>query len=211
MQIDENSNFGNSDLHICNRALKLLKQAGISSFYEDSKEANLCKFLYPMVKAEVLVSYPWKNSIKYINLMHLIDHKAPQQPENNKAYSYKFLLPLDCLRILEVTAINNNSFIHTSNYIKNGNYLFNNAGKVKLKYISDMSIQEVSLGLSYLITLKLAAEMGYNLLDNLTLIIHLKKLYEEEYKKLASLDSKEGENTLELILEEPSWIISRYS
>ncbi|MDR2008714.1 MAG: hypothetical protein LBQ34_07075 [Alphaproteobacteria bacterium] len=43
-----------SDIRVCNRALSLLKLNHINSLEDETAEARQCKFLYEVVKAEVL-------------------------------------------------------------------------------------------------------------------------------------------------------------
>ena len=184
-----------TDLDICNRALRKIKQSMITSLNEDSKEALHCKFLYPMIKAEVLSKYPWKCAIKTLTLQT----KATTDYKLN--YKYEFVLPRNCLRILNVNG--------NSNYHRDSKYLYNNSETIKLLYIANVDAEFLNINVANVISCKMAVELSYSFFDNSTLISFLQECYNREYKEAIELDSQEGEISNAIELEEPTWIQSR--
>ena len=81
---------GDTGVSICSDALILLGAKAISSFNDGTDEANACDRLYPDIRDSTLVMYPWKFSIKKVQLAQLIT--AP-----NSAWTYAYQLPGDRL------------------------------------------------------------------------------------------------------------------
>jgi hypothetical protein len=193
--------FNNPIIQICNRALRLLNHSSITSLEDGTTEAEACKFLYANVKAELLSSYPWKATIKSVVLSPI--HLNSEQHNNLKlSFQYKFILPTDCLRIISLNGSNN--------YMKDGLYLYAYTNVANLNYISNIKEEEFNISFSYLLSLKLALEMSYNLTGGVALIKHFNDLFNEEYKKLIHTDSLNGTSATIDEYTEPSWITSRY-
>ncbi len=187
-----------NDIRVCNRALSLLKQNHINSLEENTFEARQCKFLYEVIKAEVLISGLWKSCLK-IRFLNSLYNEDKIFKSN---YEYEFMLPSDCLKILEV---NNNN-----DYLRQGRYLYSNSQEIKLTYIADVNISELPLNLVYLIVLRLAMELSFSLNDDKSLYDNLRFLYESEFKKSTNMDTKEGKELLDnKIMFESSWIEAR--
>lgn len=81
---------GDTGVSICSDALILLGAKAISSFNDGTDEANACDRLYPDIRDSTLVMYPWKFSLKKVQLAQLIT--AP-----NSAWKYAYQLPGDRL------------------------------------------------------------------------------------------------------------------
>ncbi len=184
-----------TDLDICNRALRKIKQNMITSLNEDSKEASHCKFLYPMIKAEVLSKYSWKCAIKTLEL-------SSKKTTNYKLdYKYEFFLPRNCLRILNVNG--------NTNYHRDGQYIYHNSEIIKLLYIANVDEEFLSINVANVIACKMAVELSYSFFDNSTLIGFLQECYNREYKEALDLDSQEGAISNYIELDEPTWIQAR--
>ena len=63
---------GDSALSICSDALLMLGAKAISSFNEGTSAANVCDRLYPDIKNQSLLNYPWSFVYKKIQLSQLI-------------------------------------------------------------------------------------------------------------------------------------------
>ena len=79
---------------ICNSALIKLGAGRITSLSDDSKAGKLCNEQYDKIRKQLLRSHPWNFAIR---------RKALTKTANTPAYKYssEFLLPTDCLRVLE--------------------------------------------------------------------------------------------------------------
>jgi len=81
---------GDTGVSICSDALILLGAKAISSFNDGTDEANACDRLYPDIRDSTLVMYPWRFSLKKVELAQLID--AP-----TSSWRYAYQLPGDRL------------------------------------------------------------------------------------------------------------------
>lgn len=183
-------------IDICNRALGFIHQGYISSLEENNKEAILCKFLYPIIKRELLFMYHWKCSLKNTKLTSLANVK------DNYDYKNVFLLPVDCIKIIKTSVEND--------YLKTQKYIYCDAQELKIYYVADIPENIMSLGLLKLLSLKLAIELQQNFSDDIAANKNLRAMFEEEYKQQINSDSKEGTSILNIdVEEESSWINAR--
>ena len=81
---------GDSALSICSDALLMLGANAISSFNEGTDAANISDRLYPDLKNQALLVYPWSFSFKKIKLSRLITTPTTE-------YRYEYQLPGDRL------------------------------------------------------------------------------------------------------------------
>ena len=79
---------GDSALSICSDALLMLGAKAISSFNEGTNAANVCDRLYPDIKNQALLNYPWSFVYKKIQLSQLITTPTTE-------YRYEYQLPGD--------------------------------------------------------------------------------------------------------------------
>lgn len=82
-----------SDVAICNLALQKLGAARISSLSDASKNARECNAAYEFLRDKELRANRWKFAIKRVTL-------APHATTPDFTYTYAFILPSDCLRVL---------------------------------------------------------------------------------------------------------------
>ena len=187
------------DIKVCNRSLSLLKQNHISSLEDNTFESRQCKFLYEVIKAEVLSSSIWKACLR----TRVLNSNYNKNKALKTNYVHEFLLPSDCLRILEVNSNND--------YLRQGRYVYTDNAQVELTYIANVEITDLPLNLVYLIVLALAMELSFSLNDDKSLYDNLKSQYEVEFKKAANTDTKEGREIFDNNISfESSWINSRY-
>jgi hypothetical protein len=81
---------GDSALSICSDALLMLGANPISSFNEGTDAANISDRLYPDLKNQALLVYPWSFSFKKVKLSRLITTPTTE-------YRYEYQLPGDRL------------------------------------------------------------------------------------------------------------------
>jgi hypothetical protein len=81
---------GDTALSICSDALLMLGAKPISSFDEGSDEASVANRLYPDIKDQALLMYPWSFSFKKTSIARLLT-----TPINE--YRYEYQLPGDRL------------------------------------------------------------------------------------------------------------------
>ena len=81
---------GDSALSICSDALLMLGANAISSFIEGTDAANISDRLYPDLKNQALLVYPWSFSFKKVKLSRLSTTPTTE-------YRYEYQLPGDRL------------------------------------------------------------------------------------------------------------------
>jgi hypothetical protein len=81
---------GDTALSICSDALLMLGAKPISSFNEGTDEASVANRLYPDIRNQTLVMYPWSFTFKKLKLARLIT-----TPTNE--FKYEYQLPGDRL------------------------------------------------------------------------------------------------------------------
>ena len=81
---------GDSALSICSDSLLMLGAKPLSSFNEGTDAANISDRLYPDLKNQALLVYPWSFSFKKIKLARLITTPTTE-------YKYEYQLPGDRL------------------------------------------------------------------------------------------------------------------
>jgi hypothetical protein len=79
---------GDTALSICSDALQMLGAKAISSFTEGTDEANVSDSLYPDVKKQTLLVYPWSFVYKKTQISKLLTTPTTE-------YKYQFQLPGD--------------------------------------------------------------------------------------------------------------------
>lgn len=81
-----------SEVSICNNALREIGALPITSFGDNTLEAELCAEFYPTTRDELIADYPWSFALKRVSLAML---------EEIPLYGYgnKFQLPGDLLRL----------------------------------------------------------------------------------------------------------------
>jgi len=189
----------NKKIEICNRALGLVNQAPITSLHDNSTEAQTCNFLYPLVKSDVLASYPWKASLQTLVLSAV----GNETYNINGNLAYKFLLPENCLQVI---------LVNESSFIKQGQCIYCPMAKVTITYSANIIDEELDCSLAHLISLKLAYELSYRYAeDNIGLAGLLQDNYNKEFKILSNQDAKVGANIIPTDIEVGtySWLTSR--
>ena len=82
-----------TDISLCSKALIKLGAQGITSFSENTAEAQVASQLYAPVRDALLSSYPWRFATSQISLPRLVDIPTAD-------YMYAYQLPNDFLRAL---------------------------------------------------------------------------------------------------------------
>lgn len=98
-----------TDVSICSNALLMLGDRAISSLTpSDPTQATdavtLCANIYPQVRDSVLRAHPWNCAVKRVVLAP--DTLTPVEAANLFDYTYRFSIPDDWLRTLQVGKLN---------------------------------------------------------------------------------------------------------
>jgi hypothetical protein len=186
--------MASSVTEIANSALIKLGGKVITSLDDPDKEAKLCKVRYPSCRRAVLRMHLWNCAIKRISL-------APVATAPEHTYSYKFLLPGNCLRVLPFDSLVDEDFQ------VEGRYLLCNINAIDIRYIQD--IDDVSLLdplLEESIAWYLAWDISYALTQSNTVRQDAWQGFRNTLPKAKVTDAQEGEK---LILEANQFLESR--
>jgi hypothetical protein len=112
-----------SAVSICSNALLLLGDKPIDSFDVNNDRTRLAANLYPQKRDRVLRAHPWNCAVKRVVLSP--DTSAPAY-----GYSYRFLLPGDWLRTINVGEDDS-----SDDYAIEGRYILSNNPSCLLRYI----------------------------------------------------------------------------
>lgn len=117
-----------SETAVCNLALGWVGANKISSFADESAEAQLCKDNFDIARDTTLEARNWTFATKRAQL-NLSAETPPFE------YKYKFVLPSDCLRVIQ--ASDDIAFTHFDfEWVREENYLFSNSPKMYIRYIA---------------------------------------------------------------------------
>lgn len=90
-----------SVVDIVNRALRMIGENPITNLTDGSNEANVASDLYSEARDELLRSHPWNFAIKRVKLARLT-------AEPTTEFNYKYQLPDDFIRVVEVAGNDEN-------------------------------------------------------------------------------------------------------
>lgn len=125
-----------SDVAIANLALTRLGDLRITSLSENTKPAREVNAVYTMLRDRLMRRYVWRFAVKR-------DSVAASTDEPAFGYDYKFPLPSDCLRVLQVgeyfPGVSLADFVGSSSadYAIEGRYILSNDdGPLYLRYLA---------------------------------------------------------------------------
>ena len=132
---------------ICNIALSNIGDEKISSLTDNNDRARACDLRYEDTRDSVLRAHPWNCATTRVELAVSTD--APVW-----GFTYKYALPSDCLRVLDV-------YDYTVPFSIEGRFLLTDNSTGKLKYIARITDPNVyDILLQQAIGIRLAAEIA---------------------------------------------------
>jgi hypothetical protein len=169
-----------SETAICNDALVEIGAGRIASLTEDSATARICNEQYTKIRDEMLAGHPWNFSLKRASLA-----ASGTAPVNK--YTKAWVLPTDCLRVLEVVDG------EEIDWQKEGNYLVSDTTSMDILYIAKITdVGNYPPHFSRALALKLAASVSYALVQSTSLKEMLEKKAEFTLAQARSFDGQEG-------------------
>ena len=165
-----------TDVSVCNGALVKLGADMIVSLDDDSRQAKLCKEQYSKNKRELLRSHPWNFAIRRASLAASV--AAPEF-----GYAYKFPLPANCLRVLEV---NENLY----EWEREGNDIVTDASVCEIKYIEDVGEEYFDDNFANSLSLKIASDLSGDLNPAMKTTLYAE--YSESVRAARAFDAQES-------------------
>lgn len=168
-----------SAIDICNSALTKIGAETIVGFNDNSKTSDACKLRYDSCKKAVLRLHPWNGCTKRTTLTPLAT--APEF-----GFANAFLLPSDCLRVLEV----NDQCV---DYKIEGRNILCDDSTIQLKYIFDIGedVTRIDELLCELIAHRLAWDICYKITQSSTLKAAMYADYKDALRTAKTPDAQE--------------------
>jgi len=184
-----------STIDIVNRALDKVGYGAITSFTDGTKTSSLAQRTWVIVLDAVLRDHPWNFAVVRTIL-------ASTTSTPSWGFSYKFPLPDDCLRVLDVLDLS------AGEYQIEGRFILADEDTLYLRYISRITDTSKYDGLFIEC---LASRLAVEMCESLTQSNAKKNIFIQEYQELLSrakyVDAVENPP---VTFEEDTWIEVRY-
>lgn len=168
------------EVAICNAALYAIGATPIDNFDESTDAARICKARWPKIRDAVLRAHKWNCATRRAELARLAAAPA-------FGWSYQYQLPVDCVRVLEMSE-------DVSFLVENGVLLTDNS-TAKIKYISNGQPAGDLLSdalLDEAFAARMAAELAVSLKQSKALHEQMLTTYGMKISEAAGIDGMEG-------------------
>lgn len=204
-----------SKVEICNLALARVGHRTIANFDEVSAEGNYCRQFYDIDRREVLRVHPWNFSVKVAAM-------AQSTEDPVYGYLYRYQLPSDCIRPLELTnlatvstastAVNSSGEVYQLTtsiaqvpqvaYKIVGRELMTNMEDAKLAYVSDETNTIIfSETFVNALAFRLAADFAAVIVKNAAMQKNMVQMYQMALLDAKGVDASENKDaTAETVL-----------
>tara|TARA_R100000655_G_scaffold83756_1_gene123328 strand:+ start:378 stop:974 length:597 start_codon:yes stop_codon:yes gene_type:complete len=180
---------------ICNIALSNIGDEKISSLTDNNDRARACNLRYEDTRDAVLRAHPWNAATTRVELAVSTD--APVW-----GFTYKYALPSDCLRVLDVLD-------YTVPFSIEGRFLLTDNSTAKLKYIARITDPNVyDILLQQAIGIRLAAEIAEALTGRTELKQEMYNKYLLILSEARGVDSQE--KGMPMVIEANDFINARF-
>lgn len=172
--------MASSVVELVNNALVELGETDlITDIAENTKAAILANQKYEAVRDAVLRAYPWNCAIERVVL-------APASPSPIYNWTYRALLPPDCLRVLGLEE-------EADQWEIEGRYLNSHTDVMRIKYIkkiTDVTVMDALLAEA--ISSRLAHALSYGLTQSSSMREAMWENYRSKLREARSIDAQEG-------------------
>lgn len=121
-----------TQVQIVNMALGMVGDYYISSMTEGTKQSTYAGIFWENTRDNLLRSYPWNFAIERASLARLASVPVWQ-------YDYKYQLPNDCLKVLDVSPNGDFDISQTLDYRIEGRTVVTNETSVYIKYVKQVT------------------------------------------------------------------------
>lgn len=186
-----------SNVEIVNSALVKLGGNTIIDFTDGTKEANLATLRFEYCLDTVMRAHSWNFAKTRVIL-------APDATAPAFQYSYKFQLPVDCLRVLNIYPIELDIDMKIE-----GRYILCDETELDLLYIKKVTDPtQIDFLCAEAIALFFAFDISYSLTQDFNIQSRMWNLYQEALKVAKSVNGKEQPAQE---LQADDWLQSRIS
>ena len=170
---------------LCSKALIKIGAKSITSFEEETAEAEVANQLYEPTLQNLLASYPWRFALTQKTLARLTESPISD-------YQYAYQLPNDCVRVLSAGQNTRSSGL---NYKIVGQKLYTNADTALLNYIRRPEENAFPAFFVDALVGKLAAEFCLPLTESTTRTDYVKKMAETSISTARLVDAQQNINS----------------
>lgn len=166
-----------SAIDIANSALVTLGESPISSFEDSTNTATVVSVKWDIIRRSTLALHTWNFALKRSYLA-----RTEASPEYK--YAYKYGVPSDCLRVVEVYL--------DQDYKRERRAIYTNNEECQIKYIADITTPEEWDPLFVeAVAAKLAVELAYTIPRASGLIQTMEELYQRRLAAARHVDTSE--------------------
>ena len=176
-----------SEVSICNQALGWLGANLITSFDDQTKEANLCEANYASLRDAVLERGDWTFAIRRAELPQLDPSEAVL------GFGNAYQLPSDCIRIIQASPDVNYEPTTTMHWNLEDRKVVTDNGACFIKYVTrEEDPVRFSPGFVQALAYRIATELAIPLTKSRQLQQQMYGLYEERVREATGMDGKQG-------------------
>lgn len=184
-----------SVVDICNKSLDKLGHGPITSLEDGTKAANLCLRNWAIIRDQVLRDHPWNFAVKRSVL-------APSSDAPAWGFTYKFPLPADSLRLLEVRDLS------TAEYQVESGHIMANDDALYIRYTRKVTDPNE---FDSLFVDTVATRLAFEICEALTQSNSKKAdLWNEYDDSITRAKRADGQENPPVMFEEDEWINVRY-
>ena len=176
-----------SEVSICNQALGWLGANLITSFDDQTKEANLCGANYASLRDAVLERGDWTFAIRRAELPQL------GEDELVPGYGNAYQLPSDCIRVIQASPDARYIDTSTMHWEAEDRKVLTDNGACFIKYVyREEDPVRFSPGFVQSLAYRIAAELAIPLTKSRQLQGQMLTIYEDRVKEATGMDGKQG-------------------
>ena len=176
--------MANSEVSICNNALRLVGEKPITSLQDATARARLCLSWYEITRDAFLEEHPWNFTIARASLSRLTDVPS-------FGFNFAYQLPNDYLRMLDTSPID------ASFTIENDRQLLTDETTMSIKYIKIVTDPlRFSMNFTMALQTRLALQFTNFITARTGLIDRIAALEDRAVRKAKQLDGQEQYPTI---------------
>jgi hypothetical protein len=174
-----------SDIALCARAMVMIGASPVSSFDEDSAEAETARLLYPAIRDGMLAGYPWRFAARGCWLARLAMGDDGRDPKDGSAL---FALPRDFIRLL---SLENDGGTITRFEVRD-RAVSCSADAAYLEYVARLAEGSFPAWFDLALIARLAAEFCLPLTESSTRAEYLFKRAEDQFRQARLADAQQS-------------------
>lgn len=174
-----------TNVQLCNLALEEIGEDRISDLTDDSKAARACNLILNPTIDEILELYDWSDAVKRAQVSAL-------DVDNYTEYDYVYQLPNDCLRILYLIEVDDDTYteLPEQQYIKEGRRIYTDLSPCVIKYLYRPEVKNMSSGLVKTIKHTLASQLANRLAQDPAMVQYQQALAAAAYQNAILSDGR---------------------